>query len=194
MEVRRESARRYLETLTRVLAALDVEPIARVLALLEEAHRRSSRVFLVGNGGSAATASHLANDLLWGVAQGGHRGMRAISLGDGVPTLTAIANDTGYEHAFAKQLEVFGESGDLLIAISGSGNSPNVVRCVEVARRLGLHTIGFLGKGGGTVAPMVDVAVVVPSDDYGPIEDVHMVLDHLVTAYLRQWVGHGGDP
>jgi D-sedoheptulose 7-phosphate isomerase len=182
-------AARYVQELSRVLAALPLEPLGQALALLEKAYSETRRVFVIGNGGSAATSAHMANDLLWGVAQTGKRGFRVTSLSDNVPVLTAIANDASYADIFTKQLEAQAESGDLLIAISGSGNSENVVRGVELAKRMGLLTVGFLGMKGGKLKSMVDIAIVVPSDDYGPIEDVHMMLDHLVTAYLRQWVG-----
>jgi D-sedoheptulose 7-phosphate isomerase len=179
----------YFRTLTEVIARIPRADLAKALEVLETAWADKRRVFLAGNGGSAATASHMANDLMKGVAKGGGAGVQAISLADNVALLTAIANDEDYRDIFAGQLEVLGRPGDVLIAISGSGNSPNIVRAVEVARHLGLRTIGFLGMGGGKVGTMTDVTVIVPSDDYGPIEDLHMVFDHLLTAYLRRWVG-----
>jgi D-sedoheptulose 7-phosphate isomerase len=185
-------ARDYIDALGAVLRALPVDGLAETLRVLERAHRDRRHVFIAGNGGSAATASHMANDLQWGLARLGGPGLRATALSDNVPVLTAIANDRSYEDVFAVQLETLADAGDVLIVISGSGNSDNVVRAAEAARRLKLHTVGFLGMGGGKLRLMVDVAVVVPSDDYGPIEDVHMMLDHLCTAYLRQWIKAGG--
>ncbi|MBM4442382.1 MAG: SIS domain-containing protein [Candidatus Rokubacteria bacterium] len=179
----------YFRTLVDVIAQLPRAELARALEVLETAWAERRRVFIAGNGGSAATASHMANDLMKGVAKGGAVGVRAIALSDNVALITAIANDEDYREIFAGQLDMLAEPGDVLIAITGSGNSPNVVRAVESARRLGVHTIGFLGMSGGQVGKMVDVAVVVPSDDYGPIEDLHMVFDHLMTAYLRRWAG-----
>ena len=111
--------------------------------------------------------------------------MRALSLTDNVPLLTAIANDMSYDDVFAKQISELGQPGDVLVVISGSGQSPNIVRAVEEAKERGMATIGFLGMGGGTVGRMVDHSVIVPADDYGPIEDIHMVLDHLTVAYFR---------
>ena len=181
-------ARRYIDTLGAVLRELPVEGLAETLRILERAHLDRRHVFIAGNGGSAATASHMANDLQWGLARLGTPGLRAIALSDNVPLLTAIANDRSYQDVFSAQLESLADAGDVLIVISGSGNSPNVVRAVEVARRKGLVTVGFLGMTGGKLRSMVDVPVVVPSDDYGPIEDLHMMFDHLCTAYLRGWV------
>jgi len=181
----------YFRTLTDVIALLPRAELAKAMEVLEDARAQGRRVFIAGNGGSAATASHMANDFVKGVAKGGGAGLQAISLADNVALVTAIANDEDYREVFAGQLDALGRPGDVLIAISGSGNSPNIVRAVEVAQRLGIRTIGFLGMNGGKVATMTDVTVVVPSDDYGPIEDVHMAFDHLITAYLRRGVGTG---
>lgn len=182
---RQAFVRDYFGELSRVLAAMPMADVTRALQELEAAHREHRRVFLLGNGGSAATASHMANDLVWGLSRKGLRPLKAIALTDNVPLMTAIANDETYEGIFSRPLETLAEKGDLVVAITGSGNSPNVIRALEVAKRLGLRSVGFLGRGGGKAASMVDVAVTVPSDDYGPIEDVHMALDHLATAYLR---------
>ena len=138
--------------------------------------------------GSAATASHMASDLVKGVALQGKPGIRAIALADNVPLLTAIANDHSYEEIFARQLAELGQPGDVLIVISASGNSPNILRVVETAREMKMTTVGFLGMGGGKAFEMVDVAVIVPSNEYGPVEDAHMMFDHLATAYLRKWL------
>lgn len=179
-------ARDYVDTLAKTLAALPLDDVARVLEVLEQCRDRGQRLFVAGNGGSAATASHMANDLLAGLSRAGRPGMRAIALCDGAPTLTAIANDESYEAIFERPLEALAERGDVLLVITGSGRSPNILRAVARGSQMGLVTIGFLGKGGGPVRDMLDVAVVVGSDDYGPIEDVHMALDHLITAWLRR--------
>jgi D-sedoheptulose 7-phosphate isomerase len=181
----RAFAHEYLATLVKVIEALPRDAIAAALHELEEAHAKGQQVFLAGNGGSAATASHMASDLLWGLQRASLPPMRAIALTDNVPVMTAIANDAGYENAFAAQLEALARPGDLLVVISASGNSPNVVRAAEVARRRSMRVVGFLGMGGGALASLVDVGVVVGSDGYGPIEDVHMILDHLALDYLR---------
>jgi len=188
----RESfARQYLTTVSRCLGALDLDHIGRVIEVLERAWTADAQVFLAGNGGSAATASHMANDLSKTVAgdpADGRRGFRAMALTDNVPLITAWANDARYEDIFAEQLRVLARPGDVLLVISGSGNSPNVVRAVERARELRLTTIGFLGRNGGRLAKCVDCAVVVEEHGYGPIEDVHLALNHLLTGYFQQWV------
>ncbi len=189
---RLDFARRYVDTLGTVLRALPLDGIAATLEILERAHAARKRVLVVGNGGSAATASHMANDLVWGLAHVGKLGLRASSLSDNVPVVTAIANDRGYQDVFAVQIETHADPGDVLIAVSGSGNSANVLRAVDAAKAKGMTTIGFLGMEGGKLRRMVDVAVVVPSNDYGPIEDVHMMLDHLITAYLRDRIAGPG--
>ena len=183
----------YLDRLHGVLRSLPVDDLADALQLLEEAHVQKRQVFLAGNGGSAATASHMANDFLKGVATGDKPGLRAIGLADNVPLVTAIANDEGYENVFAHQLSALAQPGDLLVVLSGSGNSPNIVQAVETARKLGMTTIAFLGMGGGKAAKMAEVSIIVPSDDYGPIEATHLIFDHLITAYLHSWLekGHG---
>jgi len=191
MTDRKAFSKEYADTLGGVLRGLPLEGLAQTLRVIERAYRARKHVFLVGNGGSAATASHMASDLMWTVARTGRPGLRAIALADNVPVLTAVANDRSYDDVFAVPLESLADEGDVLIVISGSGNSPNVVRAVEVARRRGLATIGFLGMGGGKVAPLVDVAVIVPSGDYGPIEDMHMMFNHLCTTYLGRWIEAG---
>lgn len=181
----------YIEMLCMVLRDLPLKDLVGALQVLERAFVERRQVFIAGNGGSAATASHMANDLGKGVAEVGGRGLRAISLSDNVPLITAIANDKDYTEVFADQLLALGQPEDVLIVFSGSGNSANIVRVAEVAREMQIVTIALLGMEGGQVAEMVDVSVVVPSEDYGPIEDVHMVLDHLITAYLRDWLAKG---
>lgn len=178
-------ARQYVNDLCAVLRKVPFADIGRALQALETALAERKRIFLAGNGGSASTASHMANDLMKGVANGNGRGCRVIALTDNVPIITAIANDESYEEVFSAQLEQLGETGDLLMVISGSGNSPNIVRAVEVAQKIGMTTIAFLGMDGGRVAEIADVSIVVPSNEYGPIEDVHLVFNHLFTDYLR---------
>lgn len=180
-------AQGYIDNLCRVLREVPLGDLGRALQTLERAFVEQRQVFLAGNGGSAATASHMANDLMKGVAKGRGRGFRAIALSDNVPLITAIANDEDYSEVFAGQLAVLGKPGDVLIVFSGSGNSGNIVRAVEVAQQRQITTIAFLGMGGGQVVRLVDVAVVVPSNEYGPVEDVHMAFDHLITAYLCSW-------
>lgn len=169
-----------------VIGAIDLDAVAAVVDCLAAAWRRASLVALVGNGGSAATASHFANDLVKATRVPGQPSLRAVSLCDNVSLLTAFANDEGYEGVFARQVESVLTDGDVLIAISASGNSPNVLQAVARAGELGCTTVGLVGFGGGLLAASADLVVHVPSDvgDYGPVEDAHLVLDHMITGAL----------
>jgi D-sedoheptulose 7-phosphate isomerase len=182
--MRLEFAKKYVAELNRVLSELPWAELDRALAALEAAYDARRQVFIAGNGGSAATASHMANDLMLGVAKAGAPGFRVIALTDNVAALTAIGNDNGFEYLFEYQLRALAQPHDLLIVISGSGNSPNVLRAVQFAKESGLISVGFLGKDGGAARHACDISVVIPSYDYGPIEDAHMMLDHLITAYF----------
>lgn len=183
-------AKDYLEGLKAVLDRLPLADLDRVIQEIESAHAGQRQIFLIGNGGSAATASHMMNDLCKGTL--GHKGdapwkrLRVIALTDNVSLMTAWANDTDYNHIFSEPLKNLAQRGDLLLAISASGNSPNILAAVEAARELGLRIVGLTGFGGGRLAKMADVAFVVPSDEYGPVEDVHMILDHIITSYLYE--------
>ena len=184
-------ARQYLEMLCDVLRHLPIDDVVRVLDILETALLERRQVFLTGNGGSAATASHMANDLSKTVSGGdlAQPGFRAIALTDNVPLLAAWANDVNFTEVFVGQLRSLAQAGDVLIVLSGSGNSSNLVRAVEWAGEHGLTTIGLLGRDGGVLRQLVDVAVVVPAEAYGPIEDAHLALNHLMTSYFQQRIG-----
>lgn len=178
----------YLSELKRALDALDLSAVQQAREWVGQVRGEGRQLFLCGNGGSAATASHLANDLGKGASYGrpAAQRFRVIALTDNVPWMTALANDVGYEHIFAEQLRNLGQAGDLLIAISGSGNSPNVLNAVTVARQQGLRSIGWCGFGGGKLAAMVDLPVVVDSHHMGRVEDVHAILMHLVCYYFME--------
>jgi D-sedoheptulose 7-phosphate isomerase len=181
-------ARDYFAGLKAVMDRVDIGQVAAFVTELEHAYREDSQIFIVGNGGSAATASHMACDLAKTVLgkkpDPATRRFRVMALTDNVPLITAIANDVGYEHVFTEQLAPVARRGDLLVVITGSGNSPNVVNAVRMARERGLRTAGLLGFDGGTVLPLLDVPLLIPEFSYGFVEDLHMVLDHLATAYF----------
>ncbi len=180
------SVDRYLGSVAEVLTALPREPLERLVDELERAWRRNAQVFLLGNGGSAATAAHLACDLGKGTAAEGRRRLRVIPLVDNVPLITAWANDTSYERVFVEQLANLVRPGDLVIAISGSGSSPNVLAAVRHAASCGAFTVGITGGGGGRLAPLVDLPVIVPDSCMERIEDVHLALGHAVAVALRE--------
>lgn len=184
-----ESSSKYLNGLKKCLDALSLDQIAEVIGCLESAYQHQKQVFIIGNGGSAATASHMACDLgkncLPRSAGGNMLRFRVVALTDNVPWMTALANDLGYKYIFSEQLKNLAHDGDLVVVISGSGNSPNIVEGVTVAKTLGATVVGILGFDGGVVREMVDAYVLVNSDNYGYIEDVHLILDHLFTAHFR---------
>ncbi len=182
----------YRAGLKETLDALSIGDVEKVIAALEEAYAQGRQVFIIGNGGSAATASHMACDLAKTVlGKSPHpqtRRFRVLALTDNVPLLTAWGNDVSYHTVFAEQLRNLANPGDLLISITGSGNSPNIVEAVRAAKELGLESIGLLGFDGGAVREMVDKAVIIRSDNYGYIEDMHMILTHLITHFFKQAV------
>lgn len=176
----------YFDGIHRALEALPREALLQIIAQIEAAARDGHMIFLCGNGGSAATASHFACDLSKGARRPGAPMIRAIALTDNVPLLTAWANDTEYRHVFAEQLRPLVRPGDLVIAISGSGNSPNVLEAVRVAREAGAFTIGLTGFQGGKLRELVDLCLIVPSACMEQIEDVHLILQHTITTVLRR--------
>ncbi|MFH1011839.1 MAG: SIS domain-containing protein [bacterium] len=182
----REFLNNYLERLRRVLDEVSPEDVGRVAEVLEEAFRHGKSVFICGNGGSATTASHWACDLGKGTVTAGKHGFRVLSIGDNPALLTAYANDCGYDSVFAEPIRSWAEPGDVVILITASGNSPNVLAAAKVAREIGCTTIGLIGFGGGKLASMVDHQITVSCRDYGPVEDLHMILDHVISGFLRQ--------
>jgi D-sedoheptulose 7-phosphate isomerase len=162
-----------------------LEAVSRIVPLLLRAREARRTVFFFGNGGSSSTASHFVTDFSKVATREGSRSLRSIGLSDNVPSVTALANDRDYSQVFSEQLKTLAEPGDVAIAISGSGNSPNVLEAVRVARSMGLATVGLTGIGGGKLKDLVDVALVAPSNSMQHVEDVHVTVLHLLTAYLR---------
>ncbi len=176
----------YLDSLKETIAELDLNELERIVSVLLEAQENARHVFLFGNGGSAATASHLACDLAKIAAVPGKAPLRAISLTDNVAMMTAIANDISYDDIFVEQMSVLWNRGDLAIGISASGNSPNVLKAIEYAKNHGGKTIGFSGFGGGKLAKMADLNITFSARNYGVVEDMHLVLTHLISQAFRQ--------
>jgi D-sedoheptulose 7-phosphate isomerase len=181
----------YLRETQHVLSEMPDEVISHVIALLFEAWKQGNQVFIFGNGGSASTASHMANDLSKATIVAGKPRMKVIALTDNISLITAWANDTSYECIFKEQLENLLRAGDLVIGISASGNSPNVLRAMEFASEQGAITVGWTGRTGGSLKDVVHVCVHSPTDDIGMIESTHLVLDHLVTRELRTCIESG---
>lgn len=182
----------YLAELKTVLDRLPLDQARRAADLLFRAYQSDHTVFIFGNGGSAALASHLASDIgkathIPGPASlRGVKRLKAISLTDNVPLLTAWANDSNYENVFAGQMENFIQPSDVALAISGSGNSANVLRALEIARRAGATTVGLTGCGGGKMKSLLDCTLLVPSDNMQQVEDAHLILAHLVFLDLKK--------
>ncbi len=177
---------RYLEETRAALQDAYIQQgLARVADELVRARSEGRTIFFFGNGGSAATASHMAQDLAKLTIMGDRARFRTHSLSDHMPLILAWANDTSFAEIYAEQIKGQGRAGDVAIGISGSGNSPNVLRALEEARTLGMRTIGFIGTGGGKMRTLCDVAVIVPSSNMQHIEDLHHIMLHLVAAYLR---------
>ncbi len=185
-------ANSYLNYLADVLKAIDVTEITRFVQTLLDARERGATVFFIGNGGSASTASHFANDLSIGT-NSYEKPFRAISLTDNQAIITAVGNDFGYQDIFLRQLQVLGRSGDVVVAISASGNSPNLLAAFEYARTAGIKTVAITAFNGGKMKPIADEGIHVRTGpmEYGPAEDAHMVLDHLVGAYLMRLLKAG---
>jgi D-sedoheptulose 7-phosphate isomerase len=180
---------RYLDAMGGCLGQISIEEIERFHQELLSAYQRDAQVFLVGNGGSASLCSHLACDLgktlLGKDPTREQKRFRVLSLCDNLSLLTAWANDVSYDCVFAEQVKAFGRREDLLIAITGSGNSPNILAAVRTAKSMGLRTFGWLGFDGGKARALLDDSILVPVDDYGLVESAHGVLTHLCTAWLR---------
>ena len=170
----------YVKRLKQVMDAFDFEAFDIMVRKILDAYHGRNQIFIMGNGGSGSTASHLACDINKGCCIDLDKKFRMLCLNDNMPTMLALANDIAYEAVFEEQLKNFFNPGDLVIGISGSGNSENVLRAVQYAAGNGGHTIGWSGLGGGKLAGLVDLAFVVGSDDMQQVEDAHMVVAHMI--------------
>ncbi len=186
----RDAIQPYLAALSDVLAAVPHRDVEAAVELLLATYREDRTIYIAGNGGSAATASHFANDLAKATIVPGQRRFRVIALTDNVPLLTAWANDSSYADAFAEQMQPLIRPGDLFIAISGSGNSENILRAADVARANGAIVVGFTGFDGGKLVARCDRTVLVPCVVMAQVEDAHLIIQHAVCSYLREVIAH----
>jgi len=179
----------YRAELHGVIDAIDIAPVETAIRWFEEARAARRHIFVCGNGGSASTASHLACDIVKGASYNRAARFRIMALTDSLPTLTAYSNDVSYDCVFAEQLKNFAEPGDLVMAISASGNSPNVICALEYANSIGCRTIALTGRDGGKLGPLAQLNIRVPVQHMGRIEDAHMVVCHMIAYYFMDCAG-----
>lgn len=177
-------AQEYLNRLTAVLRTFNLEVYDRMVKVLLDAYHRQAQIFVMGNGGSGSTASHLACDINKGCCLNLDKKFKMICLNDNIPTMLAYANDISYEAVFEQQLKNFFNPGDVVIGISGSGNSPNVLNAIKYAATHGGRTLGWCGFDGGKLAKLTQMAFVVDSNDMQQVEDGHMIVAHMLMQHL----------
>ncbi|MBI5723958.1 MAG: SIS domain-containing protein [Planctomycetes bacterium] len=175
-----EYLQKYRARVLQAVAGIDIEKVRQAVDWLGQTRDAAKTIYTCGNGGSAMTASHLACDLLKGASYGQPSRFRVLALTDPIATMTAYANDVSYSAIFVEQLKNFAAAGDVLIAISGSGNSPNVVEAARFARSTGCRTIGLTGRDGGKLGQAVELNILVPEPHMGIIEDAHMIICHMI--------------
>jgi D-sedoheptulose 7-phosphate isomerase len=176
----------YISDLQLVLNQLPIDLIEQIIHILHDARLKKRHVFIMGNGGSASTATHFACDLGKNTRLKGMPDFRAICLSDNMALMSAYANDEGYENVFSQQLSSLLQPGDIVIGISTSGNSPNVIKAIKLAIDTGARTIGFTGARGGQLGQLVDLNIFVPCDNIAQVEDVHLMLEHMICEALRE--------
>lgn len=181
-----EQIKNYISTLQQTLDTLPLSDIEQVIQTIHQARLAEQQVFIMGNGGSASTASHFVCDLAKNTRQAGLPHFRVIGLTDNMAILSAYANDEGYDSVFASQLANLARPGDIVIAISTSGNSPNVLKGVEQGNQMGATTISLTGFNGGRLKGMTPLNIHVPSHCIEQVEDIHLMLEHLICTCLRQ--------
>ncbi|MFN8383104.1 MAG: SIS domain-containing protein [Anaerolineales bacterium] len=184
-------AQMYTRQLYEALDQLPEDKFAEINSVLQDARETGKQIFVIGNGGSASTASHMVCDFSKNTREAGKKRMRAICLNDNVPSVLAYANDEGYDIIFSEQLSALGRADDILIAISGSGNSANILKAIETAHQMQIKVIGLTGFKGGKMKDMTDICLVVPSTSMEIIEDAHLIINHILAGLLRGGVQYG---
>lgn len=179
-------AEQYRGEMLNALQTIELEKIGQAIEIMSKARAEGRRIFVCGNGGSASMASHFATDMVKGASFGRPERFRIMALTDSLPTITAYSNDVSYECVFAEQLRNFAEPGDVVVAISSSGNSPNVLRAVEYGNSLGCTTIALTGHSGGKLGPLAKLNIQVSHSHTGRIEDAHMIALHMIGYYFME--------
>ncbi len=182
----------YLHDVSKLVRRIPIQAIDMAARSILSCAVRGNTIFAIGNGGSASTASHFACDLGKGTRSTQGPLVKAIALTDNIPVITAWANDTSYQNIFSEQLKPLASKGDVLLAISGSGNSPNIINAVEYANSAGVLTLGLAGFSGGRLKECANICIIVPSDNMQQIEDAHSVLCHLFASYVREALQYEG--
>jgi len=176
----------YASRLSQILAQSDWSEVSQLADDIYMAWQKGAQVFFCGNGGSAGNAVHLANDYIYGVAKRTGGGIRAVALSANPAVMTCLANDVGYEHIYSEQLAVLANKGDLLVSLSGSGNSPNILRVLIQAKSMGVKSYAILGFSGGKAKDIADVAIHFPVDDMQIAEDLQLVVGHMLMQWLYE--------
>jgi D-sedoheptulose 7-phosphate isomerase len=179
-----EYATDYFDGIRSSIEEIDPQELEAICREFRRAWQEDKRIFILGNGGSASTSSHMATDLGKGTAQPGLKRFKVIGVTDNMSMITAYANDMSYDDVFVEQLKNHLEPGDLVVGVTGSGNSPNVLKAIRWAREAGAVTVGFIGFGGGKLSSMVDHQITFSSDNYGVVEDLHLSLNHILTQFF----------
>lgn len=180
----KEFASNYLAELKKVTEIIPLDKFEEIVNIILDAYEKKRSIFIMGNGGSGSTASHFACDINKGVSYGLKKRSKVICLNDNMPIMLAYANDSSYEDIFVEQLKNFLESGDVVIGISGRGNSNNVLKAIEYANEKGAKTIGLTGFGGGELAKLSQISLIVPANDIQKVEDIHLVIIHMIMQIL----------
>jgi len=181
----------YINGLRNCLKELSGQNLEEVAEIIFNAYKKTKQIFILGNGGSASTASHFARDINIGTAVEGKPRVRAISLTDNIALITALSNDIDYSSIFEQQLIGQLNEGDVVIAISASGNSSNVLKAIKFARGNGAMTVGFTGFGGGKLKELAHKCIVLSSNDYGQVEDIHLSLAHIISYLVKERIVSG---
>lgn len=177
--------KRYKKELIKHIEAISDKIINKIVEVIFEAYKNGRQIFIMGNGGSAATASHFACDLGKGTAFQGKPRFKVMSLNDNVPLLTALSNDFGYDHVFLEQLKNLLNPNDIVIVISASGNSPNIVKALEYANEKGAYTISLVGFKGGLARKLGKLCIHSEIESYEIVEDIHLILEHIISSYFK---------
>ena len=180
--------KKYLEEIKVAIDSIPLKKIEKIVNMIYITYKKNKCIYVIGNGGSGSTASHFACDLGKGTICEEKKRFKIISLNDNMPIITAFANDCGYDNVFSEQLKNILNREDLVISITGSGNSPNIIKAAELAKKRKAKTIGIMGFTGGILKSILDVGVIISGNNYGQIEDIHLILTHVISRYFQEMI------